>query len=248
MTDASEARVASYAEALFAVGLLMLTQVSTLSGFYLAEVIMGAAYGIYMGVDLALVMQLVDAQNPQVQYARERIEDVIRAVAENIILMEGWNDGATINNGGKRLYVSRVFRPADGLTVDNAIAKLTVTTTLGAAQWRARWPGADGNVLVDTQVVRSKNLAFKYPSVVGDILAKNTWGVQVKTAMAGAVVEVTIPPATVPTGNDALVAANLYVVKVDSDGKQLRVVRYTDYAAEKVRIRAALAALVAAAD
>lgn len=27
---------------------------------------------------------------------------VIRAVAENIILMEGWNDGATINNGGKR--------------------------------------------------------------------------------------------------------------------------------------------------
>ena len=42
--------------ALFAVGLVMLTQVSTLSGFYLAEVIMGAAYGIYMGVDLALVM------------------------------------------------------------------------------------------------------------------------------------------------------------------------------------------------
>jgi NAD(P)-dependent dehydrogenase (short-subunit alcohol dehydrogenase family) len=27
---------------------------------------------------------------------------VIRAVAENIILMEGWTDGATINNGGKR--------------------------------------------------------------------------------------------------------------------------------------------------
>jgi len=27
---------------------------------------------------------------------------VIRAVAENIILMQGWTDGATINNGGKR--------------------------------------------------------------------------------------------------------------------------------------------------
>ena len=128
---------------------------------------------------------------------------------------------AFFNNGGKRLYVSRVFKAADGLAVDDAIAKLTVTTTLGAAQWRARWPGADGNVLVDTQVVRSKNLAFKYPTVVGDILAKNTWGVQVKTAMAGAVVEVTIPPGTVPTGNDALVAANLYVVKIDADGKQL---------------------------
>ena len=27
---------------------------------------------------------------------------IIRAVAENIILMEGWTDGPTINNGGKR--------------------------------------------------------------------------------------------------------------------------------------------------
>jgi hypothetical protein len=27
---------------------------------------------------------------------------VIRAVAENIILMDGWTDGLTINNGGKR--------------------------------------------------------------------------------------------------------------------------------------------------
>ena len=27
---------------------------------------------------------------------------VIRAVAENIILMKGWTDGPTINNGGKR--------------------------------------------------------------------------------------------------------------------------------------------------
>ena len=27
---------------------------------------------------------------------------MIRAVAENIILMDGWSDGATINNSGKR--------------------------------------------------------------------------------------------------------------------------------------------------
>ncbi len=27
---------------------------------------------------------------------------IIRAVAENIILMKGWEDGPTINNGGKR--------------------------------------------------------------------------------------------------------------------------------------------------
>lgn len=130
---------------------------------------------------------------------------------------------AFFNNGGKRLYVSRVFKEADGKTVDDAIAKLTVPTTLGSAQWLARWPGLDGNALVDTQVVRSKNLAFKYPSVVGDILAKNTWGVQVKTARHGSVVEVTfppIPPAIVPTGNAPLVAGNLYVVQIDADGKQ----------------------------
>jgi NAD(P)-dependent dehydrogenase (short-subunit alcohol dehydrogenase family) len=33
---------------------------------------------------------------------------VIRAVAENIILMQGWTDGATINNGGKRWDATRL--------------------------------------------------------------------------------------------------------------------------------------------
>jgi len=49
---------------------------------------------------------------------------------------------------------------AGGQTLADVIAHLTVPTTLGAAAWRARWPGEDGNVLVDTQVLRSKNLAF----------------------------------------------------------------------------------------
>ncbi len=42
--------------ALFAVGLGLLTQVHGVSGFYMVEAILGAAYGIYMGVDLALVI------------------------------------------------------------------------------------------------------------------------------------------------------------------------------------------------
>ncbi|MGY4644852.1 MFS transporter [Cellulomonas sp. URHB0016] len=42
--------------ALFAIGLGLLTQVGTVSGFYVVEAILGAAYGIYMGVDLALVI------------------------------------------------------------------------------------------------------------------------------------------------------------------------------------------------
>jgi MFS family permease len=45
--------------ALFAVGLLALTQVSDVSHFYIVEAILGAAYGIYMGVDLALVLAVL---------------------------------------------------------------------------------------------------------------------------------------------------------------------------------------------
>ncbi|HEX5373072.1 MAG TPA: phage tail sheath subtilisin-like domain-containing protein [Aquabacterium sp.] len=127
---------------------------------------------------------------------------------------------AFFNNGGKRLYVSRVFAPAAGLAVDDHIAKLTVLTSVGTAQWRARWPGADGNVLVDTQVVRSKNLAFTYPTVVGDILARHTWGVQVKSVRHGAVIEVKRTGDADLKGNDALVAERLYVVQVDADGRQ----------------------------
>lgn len=48
--------------ALFAVGLGLLTQVGTVSGFYTVEAILGAAYGIYMGVDLALVLCVLPSQ------------------------------------------------------------------------------------------------------------------------------------------------------------------------------------------
>lgn len=129
---------------------------------------------------------------------------------------------AFFNNGGRRLYISRVFAPTDALdtALDNHIANLTVTTTLGSAAWKARWPGEDGNVLVDTQVVRSKNLAFEYPVVDGDIYAKHTWGIQVKSVRSGAVVEITASGGTPPTGNTTLTESNLRVVSVDSDGKQ----------------------------
>jgi MFS family permease len=47
------------ATALFAVGLGLLTQVDTVGGFYMCEAIMGAAFGIYMGADLALVLAVL---------------------------------------------------------------------------------------------------------------------------------------------------------------------------------------------
>jgi MFS family permease len=49
--------------ALFALGLGLLPAVETIGGFYLVEVILGAAFGIYMGVDLAQVLAVLP--NPQ---------------------------------------------------------------------------------------------------------------------------------------------------------------------------------------
>ncbi|WP_344805003.1 MFS transporter [Microlunatus ginsengisoli] len=50
--------------ALFAIGLLGLTQVNTVGHFYVIEAILGAAFGIYMGVDLALVIGVLpDPEN-----------------------------------------------------------------------------------------------------------------------------------------------------------------------------------------
>jgi phage tail sheath protein FI len=126
---------------------------------------------------------------------------------------------AFFNNGGRRLYISRVFAPlAD---VDNQVAHLTVSTAAGPVEWRARWPGADGNVHIETRVNRSKNLAFKFEQVDGDPFDKHLWGWQVKSVLGGAVVEVTTTGNTPPIGNAPLVANNLRVVKRDgTTGRQ----------------------------
>ncbi|MEK6405766.1 MAG: phage tail sheath subtilisin-like domain-containing protein [Acidobacteriota bacterium] len=128
---------------------------------------------------------------------------------------------AFFDNGGKRLYVSRVF--ASGGT--NGVATnvdIVADGGAGTATWTARWPGRAGNVLVDARATRSGNLAFQYPP--DD--PRNIWGVQVKRAKAGAVVEILPPPPTLPpivplpVGNAELEAANLAVVEVDSEGRQ----------------------------
>lgn len=128
-------------------------------------------------------------------------------------------------NGGKRLYVSRVFLDSSGSPALGHCARLPIPVGAATATWRARWPGAFGNVLVDTRVVRSKNLAFAYPNNPDDLLAKHTWGTQVQRAKQGSVVElINIPPLpalpALPTNNQALSETNLYVVQVDSDGRQ----------------------------
>ncbi|QHT57192.1 MFS transporter [Cellulomonas sp. H30R-01] len=44
---------------IFAIGTLMLTQASTVGQFYAVEAVLGLAYGIYVGVDLALVVDVL---------------------------------------------------------------------------------------------------------------------------------------------------------------------------------------------
>jgi len=130
---------------------------------------------------------------------------------------------AFFDNGGKRLYVSRVFvpkEPAPG-TFDWGVAKRSISVGVGlpTATWTARWPGAYGNVLVQVRAVRSKNIAFRYPAT--DPI-RSTWGPQARRAKAGAVVEILSPPLPnpLPADNDPLVDTRLAVVQVDSDGKQ----------------------------
>ncbi len=111
------------------------------------------------------------------------------------------------DNGGKRLYVSRVFAQRGG---DNGIASRVIPVSDLTTTWKARWPGKMGNVRVETEVVRSRNLA----RVEGG-------AVIVPQARAGMVVEV-IPnldgAANLPDGNDPLDLEQLRVVQVDEEG------------------------------
>ncbi|MBQ0957504.1 phage tail sheath family protein [Ideonella sp. 4Y11] len=124
---------------------------------------------------------------------------------------------AFFNNGGRRLYVSRVYQAPAGMTTFNACGQLTAVTDAGNATWRARWPGEDGNVLVETRVTRSRNLGFNWPADPNDVLNKAAWGIQVRTARAGAVVEV-LPAG--PLADNAPLTNTLYVIEVDNNGRQ----------------------------
>ncbi len=110
-------------------------------------------------------------------------------------------------NGGKRLYVSRVFEPSAGTT---GVASLDLSFAGGAdsASIRARWPGRYGNVLVAVRAVRKGNVAYDHAVAPG-------FGLQARGLTRGAVVEVT-PPGTTPPAPDAdLSASTLMVVDID---------------------------------
>jgi len=119
-------------------------------------------------------------------------------------------------NGGRRLYVSRVFTPRAG---DLGQSEAVV---LDETRWKARWPGAAGDVLVETKVTRSGNVAFTHPDLPDDPLDRDTWGVQAKRARTGTLVEI-VPAADAanpPRGNAPLDPTALRLVLQDSDGRQ----------------------------
>jgi len=115
-------------------------------------------------------------------------------------------------NGGQRLYISRVFAPRGAAGAEDwGIASRSIPVSGTTATWRARWPGAYGNVLVETKVVRSKNIAF---------FSTQYGAVQVTRAKRGAIVEITPAGGTPPKANDPLVLGALAEIDIDlADGR-----------------------------
>ncbi len=125
---------------------------------------------------------------------------------------------AFFDNGGKRLYVARVFAPralpATPADFDEwGLAARSVPAAGTTATWWARWPGKAGNVRVLTKVLRSKNIAV--PSADGTTAT-------VPRARPGMVVEVydgtQPPPVPIPVGNQPLDEMHLRVARANAMG------------------------------
>jgi len=121
-------------------------------------------------------------------------------------------------NGGKRVYVSRVFSAINGAN-GRASRPVNVTGTF-TATWRARWPGAMGNAHAQTLVRRSKNLAVDFADVYPDDDPRHNWGIQATRVRAGSVVEIIPAGGAIPLGNTDLNPADLAVVELDTEGRQ----------------------------
>jgi phage tail sheath protein FI len=122
---------------------------------------------------------------------------------------------AFFDNGGRRLYVSRVFKQRDDPN-RNSVASLEVPVGGGTATWRARWPGSAGNVAIEVIVNRSRNIAYLDNEL-------DPPRMQVRRARDGAVIEIAERDSEddpLPSKNDELVEGSLLVVRVGDDGVQ----------------------------
>ena len=113
---------------------------------------------------------------------------------------------AFFDNGGRRLYVSRVFPFAtvdDGagnqvVDGDANFAKLELAGGAAVGTWRARWPGEAGqSISVSVAFRRSKNRLV---------------GTELRGVTKGAAVEIVDDPATLPKDDVPPVPANVRIV------------------------------------
>src|SRR5688500_9979311 len=108
-------------------------------------------------------------------------------------------------NGGRRLYVSRIYRPIGGVY---GVAEATVaipTTPETQGRWRARWPGKAGNVAVTVQAIRS-----------GDVGDHSGSAAKANIVRHGAVLEVVPASSALPKRDTPIVADNLRVLQIDT--------------------------------
>src|SRR6266511_85343 len=111
-------------------------------------------------------------------------------------------------NGGRRLYISRIYTPADGSGIASRSISIP-TAAPSTATWRARWPGRMGNVAVQVGVVRT-----------GDVAIHTGASPLARLVKDGSVVQI-VASADPPLAADSAIAADaLRVVRVDANGAQ----------------------------
>jgi uncharacterized protein len=113
-------------------------------------------------------------------------------------------------NGGKRLYVSRVFAARAATTGVARTDPVALGGALPTARWRARWPGAHGNVALSATPMRGRVAPYTDP-VSGTV--------QVRGVGHGAVLEVLAAGASADVDRVPDLA-DLRVVQVQPDGVQ----------------------------
>lgn len=111
-------------------------------------------------------------------------------------------------NGGRRLYVARVYDPTDGTGVSSATVSVP-SATATSARWAARWPGRMGDVAVTVEAIRSGDVGVHIGAAAHANIVKD-----------GSLLEV-VPSADALPGRDTPVDPDrVRVLRVDQDGVQ----------------------------
>jgi phage tail sheath protein FI len=118
-------------------------------------------------------------------------------------------------NGGKRVYVSRIFTPSGGSTVAASRAASPALSVAGTDRFiRARYPGRAGNVVLRVQAIRSGNLLIGAPPNrnlagvrPGDLVESNNTAAKEREVTA--------------TGAQAIDSAAIWAVSLDATGRPI---------------------------